>query len=277
MTMARRGAPTALLAAFFVTAAPAWAANIAVDPHEALYDLTLDSARSASGIVGANGAMFYKWGETCDGWTLEQRFRLRISYAEQDATDISSTVVTYESKDGLRYRFNERRMRNGELDSEIHGEAHLNGLGKGGVAEFTKPEATTLPLKPGVIFPTAHTLALIAAAEAHQQFLSRYVFDGSAVENAGQVSAFIGDALAPAGDKAPKPLNDPLLQHRSWPIRLAFFPASDSGAADQSEPDYELSMRLLENGVTQDMKLDYGDYVIGATLSDIKKLPRPAC
>ena len=266
-----------MLAAVAVAAAPASAANIAIDPHEALYNLTLESAKSASGVVGANGAMFYKWGETCDGWTLEQRFHLRISYAEEDATDISSTVVTFESKDGLRYRFNERRLRNGEVDAEIRGEAHLDGPGKGGVAEFTKPEAATMTLKPGVLFPTAHTLTLIAAAQAHQQFISRYVFDGSDVENAGQVSAFIGSALPPPGPKAAKPLNDPLLQHTGWPIRLAFFPASDGDAADQTEPDYELSMRLLENGVTQDMKLDYSDYVIAATLSDIKQLARPGC
>lgn len=276
-TIVWRGRGLALLAALIIAAAPAWAANIAIDPHEALYTLTLESAKSASGVVGANGAMFYKWGETCDGWTLEQRFHLRISYAEEDATEISSTVVTYESKDGLRYRFNERRMRNGELDAEIRGEAHLDGPGKGGVAEFTKPEAATLTLKPGVLFPTAHTMALIAAAQAHQQFISRYVFDGSDVENAGQVSAFIGGAFPPPGPKAAKPLNAPILQHTSWPIRLAFFPASDSDAADQAEPDYELSMRLLDNGVTQDMKLDYSDYVIDATLSDIKKLPRPGC
>ena len=273
----RHGGALVVLAALAIAAAPASAANIAIDPHEALYNLTLESAKSASGVVGANGAMFYKWGETCDGWTLEQRFHLRISYAEEDATDISSTVVTYESKDGLRYRFNERRLRNGEVDTEIRGEAHLDGPGKGGVAEFTKPEAATLKLKPGVLFPTAHTLTLIAAAQAHQQFISRYVFDGSDVENAGQVSAFIGGALPPPGPKAAKPLNDPLLQHTGWPIRLAFFPASDSDAADQTEPDYELSMRLLENGVTQDMKLDYSDYVIAATLSDIKPLPRPGC
>lgn len=272
-----RGGRLALLAALIATTAPASAANIAIQPHEALYTLTLQSAKSASGVVGANGAMFYKWGETCDGWTLEQRFHLRISYAEEDATEISSTVVTYESKDGLRYRFNERRMRNGELDAEIRGEAHLDGPGKGGVAEFTKPEATTLTLKPGVLFPTTHTLALIAAAQAHQQFISRYVFDGSDVENAGQVSAFIGAALPPPGPKAAKPLNDPIMQHTSWPVRLAFFPATGSDAADQAEPDYELSMRLLENGVTQDMKLDYSDYVIAATLSDIKRLPRPGC
>lgn len=275
--IARQGRRFVAVLALAIVGAPAWAAPIAVDPHEALYNLALDSARAASGVVAANGAMFYKWGETCDGWTLEQRFHLRISYAEQDATEISSTLVTFESKDGLRYRFNERRLRNGELDAEIRGEAHLDGPGKGGIAEFTKPQAATLRLRPGVLFPTAHTLALIAAAEAHQQFISRYVFDGSEVENAGEISAFIGAPLMPPGPHAPKPLSDPLLQHKSWPMRLAFFPATDSGASDQTEPDYELSMRLLDNGVSQDMKLDYSDYVIGATLSDIKPLPRPGC
>ncbi len=53
-----------------------------IDPHRALYSLTLDSARSGSGVLGATGAMYYEWGETCDGWTVEQRFRLRLSYAE---------------------------------------------------------------------------------------------------------------------------------------------------------------------------------------------------
>lgn len=275
--IARQGLRFAAVLALALVGVPAWAAPLAVAPHEALYKLALQSARAASGVVAANGAMFYKWGETCDGWTLEQRFHLRISYAEEDPTNISSTLVTFESKDGLRYRFNERRLRNGELDAEIRGEAHLDGPGKGGIAEFTKPEAVKLRLRPGVLFPTAHTLALIAAAEAHQQFISRYVFDGSEVENAGEISAFIGAPLTPPGLQAPKPLNDPLLQHKSWPMRLAFFPASDSGVSDQTEPDYELSMRLLENGVSQDMKLDYGDYVIGATLSDIKALPRPGC
>lgn len=275
--VARQGRQLAAIIVLAVATTPVWAAGIAVDPHEALYNLTLDSAKTVSGIVSANGAMFYKWGETCDGWTLEQRFHLRISYAEDEPTEIRSTLVTYESKDGLRYRFNERRLRNGELNAEIRGEAHLDGSGKGGVAEFTKPEPATLRLRPGVLFPTAHTLTLIAAAEAHQQFISRYVFDGSEVENAGEISAFIGAPLAPPGPHAPAPLNNPLLQHKSWPMRLAFFPSTDSGVSDQTEPDYELSMRLLDNGVSQDMKLDYGDYVIGATLSDIKALPRPRC
>jgi len=254
---------------------PALGAEIAIAPHQALYSLSLESAKSSSGVVAASGAMSYKWGEACDGWTVEQRFRLRIAYAEQDSVDISSALVTWESKDGLKYRFNERRLRNGEVDEELRGEAQLDGPGKGGVAQFTKPETATITLAPGVLFPTAHTLFLIASAQANQQFVARNVFDGSAVENAGEVSAVIGPELKPSGGKAPKPFNSPLLQRPSWQIRLAFFPSD--AKSDQTEPDYELGMRLLDNGVTQDMKLDYGDYVIRAKLDEIESLPKPGC
>jgi hypothetical protein len=107
------------------TIAPASAVDIA--PHRALYSLTLDSAKAAGGVAGASGGMYYEWGETCDGWTVEQRFRLRLLYSEEGAVDVNSTLVTWESKDGLRYRFNERRLRNGEVEDDIHGDAHLEG------------------------------------------------------------------------------------------------------------------------------------------------------
>ena len=252
-----------------------------IDPHRALYSLTLGSSKMASGVLGANGAMYYEWGETCDGWTVEQRFRLSISYAESGSSELSSTLVTWESKDGLRYRFNERRLRDGEPDEELHGEAHLDAPGKGGGAEFTKPQTANLALAPGVIFPTAHTLVLIDSALAGDQFVSRKVFDGSAVENASQITAVIGPKLEPGapvnGEDEEKPsdqaLKSPLLAHPGWRVRLAFFPPDSTAET----PDYELGMRLLENGVSQDMELDYGDYVIKARLDEIEPLSKPAC
>lgn len=268
----RAGHLVGFVFALVVGTVPA-ARAVDISPHRALYSLTLDSAKSGSGVVGASGAMYYEWGETCDGWTVEQRFRLRLAYAEEGNVEVSSTLVTWEAKDGLRYRFNERRLRNGELDDEIHGEAALDGKDKGGTADFSKPEATTMKLAPGVLFPTAHTLLLIERARAGDQFISRQVFDGASVDNAEQITAVIGPSLTPPGSSAEKPLNSPLLQHPSWRIRLAFFPA-DSKA---DTPDYELSMRLLDNGVSQDMSLDYSDYVLKAVLDEIEPLPKPAC
>ncbi|HXQ51261.1 MAG TPA: cell envelope integrity EipB family protein [Stellaceae bacterium] len=266
------GLPLGLALALLVAAAPAGLAAD-IQPHRALYSLTLDSAKSGSGVIGATGAMYYEWGETCDGWTIEQRFRLRLAYAEADNSDLSSTLVTWEAKDGLRYRFNERRLKDGEPDEDIHGEAHLDGPGKGGAAEFGRPESATITLAPGVIFPTAHTLLLIERARAGDQFISRQVFDGSTVDNASQITAVIGSQIKAGDEPNGKVGPSPVLQRPSWRIRLAFFPPNGSAEL----PDYELGIRLYDNGATTDMLLDYGDYVIRATLDEIEALPKPAC
>ncbi|MGA7260691.1 MAG: cell envelope integrity EipB family protein [Stellaceae bacterium] len=249
-------------------AAPAGAAEIA--PHRALYTMSLGGARSDSGVADARGTMDYEWGETCEGWTIEQRYRLKMRYAESSDVDIVSSFVTWESKDGLRYRFNQKQTRNGEVDQEIRGEAKLDGPGKGGVAEFTKPQPQTLKLEPGVLFPSAHTILLIDSARAGENFISRLVFDGATDENAVQVSGVIGHKLT--ADPAAATLS-PLLERPGWRVRLAFFPVD----ASAEKPDYELGMRLLDNGVSQDMVIDYGEYSIRAKLDDIEPLSKPNC
>lgn len=270
--MGKRRLERFLFAAAFVgtAAAALFAQSAEIAPHRALYVMTLGSARNDSGVVDARGTMDYEWGETCDGWTIEQRYRLKMRYAETPEVNIVSSFVTWESKDGLRYRFNQKQMRNGEVDQEIRGEARLDGPGKGGVAEFSKPQPQTLKLEPGAMFPSAHTILLIDAAHEGENFLSRLVFDGATDENAVQVSAAIGVKLA--ADPAAAALS-PLLQRPGWRIRLAFFPVD----ANAEKPDYELGMRLLDNGVSQDMVIDYGEYSIRAKLDDIEPLTKPNC
>jgi len=264
----RIGAVALALGLAVVSVSAARGAKIA--PHRALYSMTLGSTRTDSGVVDANGTMDYEWGETCDGWTIEQRYHLKLHYAESRDVDIASSFVTWESKDGLRYRFNQQETRNGERDQEIRGAARLDGPGKGGVVEFTKPQPHTLKLAPGVLFPTAHTILLIDAAREGETFISRQVFDGAADENAAQVSAVIGTRVT--ADPASAKLS-PLLERPGWYIRLAFFPVD----AHAEEPDYELGMRLLDNGVSRDMMIDYGDYSIRAKLDDIEALDKPQC
>ena len=247
---------------------PAEAAEIA--PHRALYTMSLGNARNDSGVVDARGTMDYEWGETCEGWTIEQRYRLKMRYAETSDVDIVSSFVTWESKDGLRYRFNQKQTRNGEVDQEIRGEARLEGPGKGGVAEFTKPQPQSLQLEPGVMFPSAHTIKLIDSARDGENFVSRLIFDGATDENAVQVSAVIGGKLTADPAAATR---SPLLERPGWRIRLAFFPVD----ANAEKPDYELGMRLLDNGVSQDMVIDYGEYSIRAKLDDIEPLTKPNC
>ena len=104
----RRIESVVFLAGLLAIAAPA-ATGAEIAPHRALYSMTLGSARNDSGVVDAHGTMDYEWGETCDGWTIEQRYRLKMRYGETPDVDIVSSFVTWESKDGLRYRFNQRQ------------------------------------------------------------------------------------------------------------------------------------------------------------------------
>lgn len=115
---------------------------------------------------------------------------------------------------------------------------------------------------------------MIDQAQAGVRFVVRRVFDGTTVDDATTISAVIGPTLNPGEENADEhPIKSPLLDRPSWRMRLGFFPA-DSKA---EEPDYELSMRLMDNGVSQNMALDYGDYVVNARLDHIEPLPHPSC
>src|ERR1700731_4638336 len=200
---------------------PAGAAEIA--PHHALYSMSLGATHGDAGVTGAGGTMAYQWGESCDGWTVEQRYRLKMAYAESQDVSISSNFVTWESKDGLRYRFNQKETRNGTDSDEIRGKAKLDGPDKGGTVEFEKPQPKSLKLPAGVLFPSAHTIFLIDKAQAGENFISRQIFDGATVENAVLDSAVIGAKVEPDADSAKK---SPLLNPQRRRGHPGFFPAA---------------------------------------------------
>src|SRR5438874_4518101 len=197
-------------------AGAAGAAEIA--PHRALYTMSLGATHGDAAVTAASGTMAYQWGESCDGWTVEQRYRLKMGYAESPDVSISSNFVTWEAKDGLRYRFNQKESRSGGSDEEIRGEAKLDGSGKSGTVEFDKPETKNLKLPAGVLFPSAHTIYLIDRAQAGENFVSKQIFDGATAEGAVLVSAVIGAKVEPDAELAKK---SPLLSRPGWRVRLA--------------------------------------------------------
>ncbi len=250
---------------------PARALDLA--PNKALYTTSLSQAKPESGVVGADGTMSVELGETCDGWTVEEHDKLTVHNSGSDDLNLVTNFVSWESKDGLRFRFSQRELKNGEVDDEVSGEARLDGQGKGGKVEFTKPKNLSLDLAPGVLFPTSHTMRLIEHAGAGDQFMAAKVLDGASDENASDVSAVIGAPQTAEAGAAETTVKSPLLARPSWRIHLAFFPASGDG----DKPDYELDMRLLDNGVSRDMILDYGDFAIKAKLDTLEALPKPSC
>src|SRR5258708_5536643 len=176
----RPAAAAAFLSVAAIATSPAVSAGAAeIAPHHALYSMSLGATHGDAGVTGAGGTMAYQWGESCDGWTVEQRYRLKMAYAESQDVSISSNFVTWESKDGLRYRFNQKETRNGTDNDEIRGTAKLDGADKGGTVEFEKPQPKSLKLPPGVLFPSSHTIFLIDKAKAGENFISRQLFHGA--------------------------------------------------------------------------------------------------
>jgi EipB-like len=258
----------AALALILVGAGAGQAAQVA--PHHAAYELTLDRSTSASDVTDVSGTMDFEWADSCNGWTVKQKSLMTVGYSTGESAQLGWNLLSWEAKDGLKYRFNQKETRNGTDNDEIRGEAKLDGPDKGGTVNFEKPEAKTLKLPAGTLFPSAHTISLIDKAKAGENFISKLIFDGATMENSVLVTAVIGAKVEPDEESAKK---SPLLNRPGWRVQLAFFPADQKA----EKPDYQLGMVLLDNGVSRDMVIDYGEYSIRAKLDDIEALPKPKC
>ena len=53
----------------------------------------------------------------------------------------------------------------------------------------------------------------------------------------------------------------------------------ERSAADNqgAQPEYELALDLLANGIARSMQIDYGDFAVDARLIQLNALPRPKC
>ena len=272
----RRGLLLALLLpalpAAAQTPAPVPEAPPGFTPHRASYDLTLSRTRAQSKVTQAGGQLEFEWADACDAWTVSQRSRIHVTYNTGRNIDFGWSHNSWESKDGTRYRYFIRRIYAGGEVEETRGAATLEAPGKQGAAVFTLPEEKEVPLPAGTIFPTGHSLEMMAAAEAGSLPIWRTVFDGSGDDGGLYgVSATLSHALA---DGVGASLDSELLKDRvSWRLQLAFF---GLGAGDV-EPEQEQALRLFANGIADDLTFDYGDFALDAKLVELEALPDPAC
>jgi EipB-like len=232
--------------------------------HRALYHMTLDQARSGD-VVGATGTMGYEVIDACDGWAVRQRLDMTITNTDGQTIRMISDYATWESKDGLRFRFHVRQTTDSAVTSQTDGDAKLDRPGGPGVAHYTTPDVMTKPLPPGTLFPMAHTAAVIAAAAANRKHLGLPLFDGTDDTGAEDSSIVVIDWRKPQASVWPT-----LAALPSTRVHIAFF-GMDS---DSMTPDYEVAMRYWDNGVADDLTMDFGDFVMDAKMTNFTPLPR---
>ncbi|MBB6178746.1 cell envelope integrity EipB family protein [Pseudorhizobium flavum] len=242
-------------------------------PHRAVYDLKLKDASDRSGIEGLNGRMVYEFtGSACTGFTTNFRFVTRINTGE-DTRLTDQQTTTFEDTEKGEFRFETKSFTDEQLDKEVSGAA-MEADSKVKVA-IDLPDPREVELTASA-FPTEHMLEVIRNARNGNRFFEARIFDGS--ENGDQsmiTNTVIGPQQQPqkedAGDAAKA---GEFADAAYWPVSIAYF--NDGGSGDTT-PVYSMSFKLYDNGITRDLTMDYGDFVLSGSLSRLDLLDKPNC
>jgi hypothetical protein len=271
-----RSSGTTLLGTLFLIGVlcvgPVSAANIA--SHRGAYELTLQTTSADSDVASVSGGMKFEWTDKCDAWEVKESYLMRVLRQTSSEVDFVAEYVGWESKDGLRYRFQTKRREAGQI-VVVRGNAWLTEVGGPGIAEFEEPRKETFVLPAGTVFPTGHTLILIDKAAREERFDQSLFFDGSEVEGPIPVSAVLLKAQAanPSAVIAKDDSWPSLLLDLVWPMTVAFFESAESDASAQ----FELQMVMQANGVATSIVLDYGDFKVDGKLTRLEPVQEAGC
>ena len=255
----------ALLLSLVGLAAPALAGPV-LQPHRAVYDVSLSKASDRSGITGLSGRMVYEFnGSQCEGYTVSFRLVTSISTADSmRMTDQQTT--TFEDGAGKTFSFLTKSFVDQALDKEIKGTArHENDSVR---VDLEKPEANTVKLA-STWFPTQHLAELIDKAKKGETFYESSLFDGSDDADHAMLTTVVIGKPAPAGSDDPElGTLSSLQKDKFWPVDMAYFNADDREGGEET-PEYRISFKLHENGLTRDLLMDYGDFTMTGKLVDL--------
>ncbi|AGB46363.1 cell envelope integrity EipB family protein [Mesorhizobium sp. CO1-1-7] len=250
---------SALLPTGAAVAAPA------LQAHRAVYDLTLKKADDRSGITGITGRMVYEFnGSACEGYTVKFRFVTQI--ATNDNTKLTDQqTTTFEDAEGKTFSFVTKSFVDQNLDKEVKGMATKDA--KGLKVDIDKPEKNSLELA-ATQFPTQHLVELIGKAEKGENFYQTNLFDGSEDANKVMTTTVVVGKKSEADKADPEaPALAKLATDKYWPVDIAYF--DDSAQNGEEVPEYRISFKLHENGITRDLVMDYGDFSMTGKLVNL--------
>lgn len=267
---------SALARGFSILVLSGWAsAAVAAElaNHRAVYDLQLSAAETSADIAGLSGRMVLEWtGNRCDGYTLTQRLVTQISDTDGGALVRDLRLTSWESGGGDTFRFEVQRYAGTQLEETVSGIAERSPSAS--KATFSKPRDVLLDLPDDIIFPSEFVRDLVETAEAGKSLMSASVFEGTETDYFFLVSSFVGKPGRVDIDKASIDGDGlDISMAPSWPVQVSYFlPHEQEGI-----PDYQVSYRLFANGVSSNMRLDYGDIVINGTLTELAYLVPDPC
>jgi hypothetical protein len=265
------------LMACVAAGAPAGAATV-LAPHRAIYDLKLVKSAGKRPVETVRGRILYDFtGNPCEGYALTFRQVSEIDSGEGKVALSDLRAATWEEGDAKSFRFNSENKVNEQTVDTVDGNA---GRDSSGVSvKLSKPKAKTFDLDAKIAFPTEHVRRVIEAAEAGERLLQLSVFDGSeSGEKVFSTLAVIGAVINP-GEKQPDDAaagNATLAGLKRWPVTISYFD-QDSPKTGEQTPAYAIGFELYENGISRALSLDYGDFVVSGTMSQLELKDTAAC
>jgi hypothetical protein len=240
--------------------------------HRAIYDLELKDATDRSGIAGMFGRMVYEFeGSDCTGFTTNFRFVTQIDTG--DATRMSDQQTkTFEDLTKRTFKFETKSFTDQQLDKDVRGAAADEA--KGVKVDLQQPTTRQIDLAESR-FPTEHMLDIIHNAKLGKNFFEARVFDGSDDGDKSLVATtVVGKSEMPKSDDADADKAGAFAKTAFWPVSIAYFNEKSTGDA---LPVYRMSFKLYENGITRDLTMDYGDFVLTGKLTKLEMLDAKAC
>lgn len=240
--------------------------------HRAVYDLSLVKAEGNKAPTAARGRIAFDFtGSACEGYAQNFRQLTELQGQEGPVRVSDMRSATFEDADGKNFRF---KVETAVDQSQVELTDGRAARSDGGLSvNLSRPQMTKLDLARDVLFPTDHLRHVIETARADQRILSVKVFDGSETgQKVYDTTTVIGKPVSGAADDASKNVPD-LAKLTRWPVSISYF---EEGKAD-SQPNYVLTFDLYENGISRDLKLDYGDFTLLGKMVELDLLPSKPC
>ena len=127
-----------------------------------------------------------------------------------------------------------------------------------------------MPLPDGTVYYLGLTNWLVELAKSGKRAGEAMSFDGSDNDGPQKVTAFILPAKANSDELNGDPK---LLSAKPWRAQLAFFRLD----TQESNPEFEITLRFLENGIVTRFEMIFDDLIVDQVLEDVLPASDASC
>ncbi|MEN8195120.1 MAG: DUF1849 family protein [Pseudomonadota bacterium] len=244
------------------------ASGAEIVPHEARYEISLESLNIEGYPLSAEGAMAVRLSRDCQKWKTLQEIQFSVGIEGGQPINLHMMTRTLEGLDGTRMEFTGWKSQDGGTRTKLKGTAAMNRDGFGGLANFRQPEETEWDLPSPTQLPMAamqNFLTALAGGQSAPQSIAFEVLGISEVTSV-MTGKSVNLKKLETGDTA-------LVKGRSWLVdRAVYF----EGIA-QNEPFMIETQQIHENGVVSKFWHDYRTMVLSGELVALTEIPIPAC